>query len=54
MQIEYFQRYEWLQLTIFVNMIILLEATISGISCISTHIFVNINYIIQHEASKFL
>ena len=32
----------------------IVKATMSGISCISTHIFVNINCIIKHEASKFL
>ena len=36
----------------FVNMIILLKATLSGISHISTHIFVNINCIIKHQASE--
>ena len=53
MQVKYVQRYKWLKLTIFVNMIILQKATMSGISYISTHIFVNINYIIEHEASIF-
>ena len=48
MQVEYFQRCEWLKLAISVNMIILVKATMSGIS---THIFVNINCIIKHEVS---
>ena len=38
----------------FVNMIQLQKATMSGISDISTHIFVDSNCIIKHEASKFL
>ena len=38
----------------FVHMIILQKSTMSGISDISTHIFVDINYVIKHEASKFL
>ena len=42
--IYYFYRYKWLKLANFVNVIILLKGTISGISCIFTHIFVNINY----------
>ena len=47
-------RYKWFKLAIFVNMIILLKANLSGISYISFHIFVNIICIIKHEASKFL
>ena len=39
---------------VLVNMIILLKANLSGISHISSHIFVNVNCIIKHEASKFL
>ena len=42
MQAKDFQRNKWLKLALFVNMIILVKATIIGISRISTHIFVNI------------
>ena len=48
MKVKYFMRYNWLKLAISVNMIILLKATMNGISYISTHIFVNTNCIIKH------
>ena len=53
-QVNYFQIYRQLKLAIFVNMIILVKGTLSGKSCISTHIFVNINCIIKHEAPALL
>ena len=49
-QVDHFQRYRQLKLAIFVNMIILVKGTLIGESCISIHVFVNINCIIKHEA----
>ena len=54
MIVKYFLIYNWLKLAISVNLTILLKATMNGISYISTHIFVNTNCIIKHEASKLL
>ena len=53
-KVKYLLQYKWLKLVISANMIVLLKATMSGISCISTYIFVNINCYIKLEASKFL